>query len=128
MWAVPYLVSVTSVEPLDGYRVRLTFDDRCVKEIDLEPFLWGPVFQKIHDDLHYFRTVHIDEEGDTICWNNGANIDPNTLRFDLTPAGMEDRKLTQVASRKSTNRRTKPAGVKTAPRKKSARQPATRKH
>jgi hypothetical protein len=64
----------------------LVFEDGTVKEIDLEPFLHGPVFELIRQDLSLFRQVKI--AGGTIAWPNGADIDPDVLYYDLKPAWM----------------------------------------
>ena len=39
------IVRVQSVEVLDKFWVRLVFTDGTQKEIDLEPYLRGPVFE-----------------------------------------------------------------------------------
>lgn len=82
------LVRVRAVEPVGGVRVRLEFEDGTQKEIDLEPYLHGPVFEPIRRDMRVFRSVKV-EEG-TIAWENGADIDPDVLYYDLTPAWMEE--------------------------------------
>jgi hypothetical protein len=41
------LIDVTGVRVLARYVVKLTFDDRDVRVIDLEPLLWGPMFEPI---------------------------------------------------------------------------------
>ncbi len=81
------LVRVQRVEPLHDYWVRLEFENGVQKEIDLEPVLWGPVFEPIRKDPAQFHAVKI--EGGTIAWANGADIDPDVLYYDLKPAWME---------------------------------------
>ena len=82
------LVRVRSVEPLAGFKVRLWFEDGTQKEINLEPYLRGPIFEPIRNDLVLFRSMKI--EGNTIAWGNGADIDPDVLYYDLKPAWMEE--------------------------------------
>jgi hypothetical protein len=82
------LVRVRAVEPLEGFRVRLEFEDGTQKEIDLEPYLHGPIFEPIRSDPAVFRSVRV--EGGTIAWANGADIDPDVLYYDLKPAWMEE--------------------------------------
>lgn len=85
------LKSVTAVELLSNYIVRLTFSDGVTKEVNLEPFLHGPIFEPIRSNLDYFRSVYVDEDAGTIVWPNGADLDPNVLYYDdLIPAWMED--------------------------------------
>jgi hypothetical protein len=81
------LVAVKSVEPLEGFKVRLIFRNGVQKEIDLEPFLHGPIFEPIRTDPAVFRSVKVI--GKTIGWDNGADIDPDVLYYDLKPAWME---------------------------------------
>ena len=37
------LARVTAVEPIEGFRLRLTFTDGVVREVDLSGDLWGPM-------------------------------------------------------------------------------------
>jgi hypothetical protein len=82
------LVRVRDAEPLEGFRVRLAFEDGTQKEIDLEPYLHGPVFEPIRSDPAVFRSLEV--EGGTIAWANGADIDPDVLYYGLIPAWMEE--------------------------------------
>jgi Protein of unknown function (DUF2442) len=81
-------VRVRAVEALDGFKVRLEFEDGTHKVIDLESFLWGPIFEPIRKNQPIFRSVHII--GGTIAWENGADIDPDVLYYDLKAAWMEE--------------------------------------
>lgn len=83
------LVRVRAVEPLDGFKVHLEFEDGKRKVIDLEPFLWGPIFETMRKKQSIFRSVKV--VGGTIAWENGADIDPDVLYYDLKPAWMEER-------------------------------------
>jgi hypothetical protein len=77
---------IRSVEPLQGFVLRLGFDDGAVREIDLEGELWGPVFEPLRRDRQLFRQVRVDEELGTIVWPNGADMDPDVLH-GYTPRG-----------------------------------------
>jgi hypothetical protein len=72
---------IRTVEPLEGFVLRLGFDDGTVRELDLEAELWGPVFEPLRD-LQVFRQVRVDEELGTIVWPNGADLDPDVLHGD----------------------------------------------
>ena len=80
-------VRVRAVAPLDGFKALVTFDNDSQREIDLEPFLHGPVFEPIRNNLAFFRSMKV--AGGTIAWDNGADIDPDVLYYGLTPAWME---------------------------------------
>ena len=85
------LVRVRTVEPLEGFKVRLEFEDRTRKELDLDPYLRGPIFEPIRDDPAMFRTMKVKDGA--ITWDNGADIDPDVLYYDdLNPAWMEETK------------------------------------
>ncbi len=75
---------IRAVRPLAGLMVDLEYEDGSQKTVDLEPYLHGPVFEPIRRDPELFRSVQV--EGGTIAWANGADIDPDVLYYDLTPA------------------------------------------
>jgi hypothetical protein len=81
----PHTARIRSVEPLDGFVVRLSFTDGTTREIDLEGELWGPVFEPLRTDRELFRQVRVDEELGTIVWPNGADMDPDVLHGDFEP-------------------------------------------
>ena len=82
------LVRILAVKPLEGFTVRLSFTDGTQKEIDLEPYLRGPIFQQLRDDPRLFAAVRVDPRFGTIIWDNGADIDPDVLYHGLEPAWM----------------------------------------
>jgi hypothetical protein len=84
------LVRVKSVEPLEKFIVRVTFVNDVTKEIDLEKFLDGEIFESIQKDEKVFRTIKVIDG--TIGWDNGADIDPDVLYYDLKPASIEEAK------------------------------------
>jgi Protein of unknown function (DUF2442) len=83
------LIRIHRVEVLHDFNVRLEFTDGTTREIDLEPYLHGQVFESLRNDPEAFRTVHVDGRSGTIVWDNGADIDPDVLYHGLTPAWME---------------------------------------
>jgi hypothetical protein len=82
------LVRVKEVTPLEGFRVRLTFQNGEIKEKDLEKYLRGEIFAPIRENLAVFRAIKV--VGSTIGWDNGADIDPYVLYYDLKPTWMEE--------------------------------------
>lgn len=84
-------VTITDVVVLDGFRVRLTFDDGVEKDVDLDRYLHGPIFEPLREEPALFRTVEVDPEAGTVVWANGADMDPNVLYYDfLEPAWMAE--------------------------------------
>lgn len=84
------MVRIRFVEVLNNYWVRLGFTDDTQKEINLEPYLRGPIFEPIRNDPVIFRSVKVDPRMGTIVWDNGADIDPDVLYLGLKPAWMEE--------------------------------------
>ena len=78
--------TVTDVQVLSGFTVRLTFDDGSVREVDLQPLLRGPVFADVKADHELFAQVFVDHELGTIAWPNGADMDADVLHGDEVPA------------------------------------------
>lgn len=81
------LVRIRAVEPLEPFKARLEFADDTEKIVDLEPYLRGPIFEPIRNDPSVFRSMKV--VGNTVAWDNGADIDPDVLYYDLKPAWME---------------------------------------
>ncbi len=81
------LVRVQSIERREGFIVNIRFTDGSCREMDLAPYLRGPIFEPIRSDPALFGSMQV-EEG-TIAWPNGADIDPDVLYYGLTPAWAE---------------------------------------
>lgn len=69
---------VTHAEAVGDYRLRLRFDDGTTGVVDLEPRLWGPMFEALRDP-DVFGRVHVDGEAGTVVWPNGADLAPEVL-------------------------------------------------
>ena len=82
------LIRAREISFLEGHRCQVTFDDGTKKEVDLKPFLNGPIFEPIRSDQAYFRSAQIVDG--VISWDNGADIDPDVLFYDIKPAWMEE--------------------------------------
>ncbi len=82
------LVRVKDVKLVRDFVVHVWFTNGTDREIDLEKYLHGPVFEEIRSNPNMFATIKVGH-GRTICWENGADIDPDTLYHDLTPAWAE---------------------------------------
>lgn len=86
---------VTAVRPIGGFQVHLTFSDGMEKDIDLGPYLEGPVFEAIRRDPQLFASIYID--GDTVAWPNGADIDPDTLYYEGPPPWAKEERRQEPA-------------------------------
>ncbi|MGK5594083.1 MAG: DUF2442 domain-containing protein [Parachlamydiaceae bacterium] len=70
--------TVKKVEYLDGYRIKLTFNDKKKKVIDFEERLKRAkgVFLPLKE-VNFFKKAKCD--GTTIVWPNGVDICPDVL-------------------------------------------------
>jgi len=69
---------VKKAEYLGEYRVRLSFEDGSVRDVDLAPHLEGEIFEPLKD-VGYFKTLRLEPDLDTIVWDNGADMSPDFL-------------------------------------------------
>lgn len=80
------MTRVKAVKLLDGFHVELEFTDGSRRDVDLFPYMHGPIFEPYMNDPDKFREVRVDEELGTIVWPNGADICPDVLFEGLPPA------------------------------------------
>ena len=69
---------LTKAEYVEGYKIKVSFEDGVVGIIDLDGELWGEVFEPLKD-LNNFRAFKIDPELQTIVWPTGADLAPEFL-------------------------------------------------
>lgn len=77
--SAPY--EIKGVENLGGYRLRLTFADGLIFDVDLEEKLHGQVgtvFEPLRDP-EFFARAYVDPEIGTVVWPNGADLAPDAL-------------------------------------------------
>ena len=68
---------VVSAEYVNDYKLRLRFTDGALKVVDFSRWLRGEVFKPIANKREFKRFF---VAGGTVCWPNGADIAPETLR------------------------------------------------
>lgn len=69
---------VQDVDYIADYQLQIHFEDGIVKIVDLALYLSGEIFEPLRDRA-YFQTVHINDDIDTIVWDNGADFSPDFL-------------------------------------------------
>lgn len=79
------MLRVIAVTPLDGYRLRVEFNDGVVRDVDCSFLLHGTLGEPLIDP-DYFRRVRVGEESRTIVWPNGLDPAPELLHGDYEPA------------------------------------------
>jgi uncharacterized protein DUF2442 len=72
------LVDVTGVEVVGDHRLRLSFEDGTVGEVDFSTREWRGVLEPLRDPT-YFARVRVDSESGTIAWPNGVDLAPEPL-------------------------------------------------
>lgn len=75
---VERLVDITAVEVIGDYRLRLTFQDGTVGDVDFSERAWRGVFEPLRNPS-YFASVEVDPHAGTIAWPNGLDMAPEPL-------------------------------------------------
>src|SRR5436190_24401494 len=84
---------VSSVRNVEKHVLEIRFSDGYIGRLDLEPALWGPIFEPLKS-LDYFR--HFRIEDDTIRWPNDADFCPDVLRFWCEAGGVRSQEETDA--------------------------------
>ena len=77
--AMPKLLKV---EPREGYRIYVEYDDGASGEVDYSHKVGRGVF-KVWDELGVFEQVRLTEYG-AIAWSDELDLCPNAVYFRLT--------------------------------------------
>ena len=81
-----FIPRVTAVGVIPPFGLELTFDDATVRRINLGSALGttltGPMFEPLRDPA-FFARAHLDVEGGTVAWPNGADLAPESLYEDF---------------------------------------------
>ncbi len=68
--------NVKSVRPIENYHLELVYDNDEIRVFDLNPYLNIGRFKELRD-TEIFNNVRVSF--DSIAWQNGIDIDPETL-------------------------------------------------
>lgn len=71
--------AVVSVRVIRPYVLALVFADGSTGEVDIEPLLFGEIFEPLRDPDR-FTQAGIDDVFGAVVWPNGADISPEWLR------------------------------------------------
>jgi len=78
------LQDVTNVEYLADYRLHLRFEDGIEGNVDVSELVsFTGIFAPLKDPT-YLAQARLDPEIGTICWPNGADLDPDVLYAVVT--------------------------------------------
>ena len=78
-------VRIIAISHLRDFKLRLTFSDDRVRDLDFDLTLQGGIFEELRDP-ELFNQVTIDEFTGTLCWPNGVDLDPDVLHGDFEPS------------------------------------------
>jgi len=85
-------IHVTDVKHVKDYQLQLTFNNGIVGVVDLEPELYGEIFEPLRDKA-LFRQVYLTSR--TIEWPNGADFAPEFL-LELVQSNLNADQAAQV--------------------------------
>lgn len=95
--------TVKAVEYIDGYRLKLIFDDKKAKIVDLTDVVKkGGNYFKPLQDIEFFKQVSLDDDEypSNIRWPNDADICPDVLYEMGKDVKKEPKKTTKTRQRK----------------------------
>lgn len=84
------MIRISSVKPLAGFHLNIVFTDGTERDVDVERYLRGPIFEAVRQNRSMFEAVSVDPQLGTVVWPNGADIDPDVLYGKFEPAWTED--------------------------------------
>jgi len=71
------LHKIKKVKYVEGYKLKLQFNDKKTKIVDFEDWIRkGRGYFIPMKNLEYFKKVRLDDFHYTICWPNGADFCP----------------------------------------------------
>jgi len=76
-------ITVINAKVTGPYSVDLTFSNGAAKRVNLEPFLYGEIFEPLRDPA-FFAKMCLEPGDITISWPNGADLAPEFL-YELEP-------------------------------------------
>jgi hypothetical protein len=81
------IIRVTEVTPLEGLRLRVSFSDGAIKEVDVaEVLAAGGVFAPIYERREVFEQVAVNHDSGTVEWPGEVDLDPEVLYGRYEPA------------------------------------------
>lgn len=78
-------IGVKAVQPMEAYKLLLTFENEEQGIFDMTPYLEHGMFAQLRD-TSLFASAHVCF--DTIEWNNGIDICPEVLYSNSVKVGI----------------------------------------
>ena len=90
------LVDIVEARAVGGHRLYLRFEDGAEGEVDLSKLVeFEGVFAPLKEPAEVAK-VRVDPEIGTVCWPNGADLDPDVLYSTVTGEAIEFRETVMV--------------------------------
>ena len=84
------LRDIVAVQPLEGSRLHLRFDDGIEGSIDVAELVeFKGIFESLQS-RECFDQMKVNSEFGTICWPNNADLDPDVLYAKVTGQPLPD--------------------------------------
>lgn len=78
------MYDIVKAKYIKDYLIELHFADESKGVVDFSIYKNKPGLFKDLNDLTYFQKFYLDEELNTIAWENGLDIAPDTLYIKAT--------------------------------------------
>jgi hypothetical protein len=69
---------ITDISYLEGYKLKVKFENNECKMVDLQKHLDGKIFEPLKN-ISYFKSVKLNKDIDTVVWPNNADFSPDFL-------------------------------------------------
>jgi hypothetical protein len=73
------MLRINELQVVGPYSLRLAFNDRTRKTVNVFPLLDGPVFEPLKDPA-FFARVRLNPNTGTAVWPNDIDLAPEALR------------------------------------------------
>jgi len=83
------LKDIVEAHPVGGHRIHIRFEDGTEGDVDVAQLVdFKGVFAPLADPRE-FRKAAVNAELGTVCWPNGADLDPDVLYAQVTGQKIE---------------------------------------
>lgn len=97
---------IKKAEYLDGYKIKILFNDNKEKIVDLENELYDSMYKPLKN-IKYFARVFVDPDQITLQWPNGEDFSPDYLYKIGKEAARTKKETRKPISKRSTTSKAK---------------------
>jgi hypothetical protein len=88
------MLDVTNAKYVGGYRIWIEFSNGESGVVDLEPDLWGPIFEPLRDP-EKFKRFQVSGVLHTLVWDNDADFAPEHLYERMSKPSLQPTSLSR---------------------------------